>query len=41
MISVGYSWEKIEAEISKCEVRCANCHRKRHAKLRRAWYPIK
>jgi hypothetical protein len=38
MISIGYSWEAIEAEISKCEVRCANCHRKRHAKRRKGWY---
>ncbi len=38
MISDGYSWEVIEAEISKCEVRCANCHRKRHAKRRKEWY---
>lgn len=25
------SWDSVEQEISKCEVRCANCHRRRHA----------
>lgn len=28
MISNKVSWRKIEVEISKCEIRCANCHRK-------------
>jgi hypothetical protein len=25
-------WQSILKEISKCEVRCANCHKRRHAK---------
>lgn len=32
MIRSAYSWEMIFAEIEKCEVRCANCHRRRTAK---------
>jgi hypothetical protein len=27
MIRSALKWERIEQEISKCEVRCANCHR--------------
>jgi len=33
------SWEKIEAEIAKCEVVCANCHAIRSAS--RGWHKRK
>ena len=32
MIRSGYPFERIKAEIRKCEVRCANCHRRKTAK---------
>lgn len=31
MVRMGYSISKIELEISKCDVRCANCHRRKTA----------
>ena len=33
-ISQGYKWTMIELEISKCEVRCANCHIIKHRPVR-------
>ena len=29
MVHACYSWQRIEKELAKCVVRCANCHRKR------------
>jgi hypothetical protein len=37
MITIGYSWSTIAAEIAKCEVRCANCHRIRESKKNNSW----
>jgi hypothetical protein len=27
----GYSWQAVRDEIAKCEIRCANCHRRKTA----------
>lgn len=35
LVSRKYPISTIEAEIAKCDVRCANCHRIRHCKKRR------
>ena len=37
MFRKGYSWDKIEAEIAKCQVLCSNCHRRKTAKENN-WY---
>ena len=32
LVREAYSWGVIETEIAKCEVRCANCHRRKTSK---------
>ncbi len=29
MLSGHYSWESVQKEMKKCEIRCANCHRRK------------
>jgi hypothetical protein len=37
VINQGLSLLKLKEEISKCDVRCANCHRKKTAKESESW----
>ena len=39
-VSDGCSWRTIEAEIAKCVVRCANCHRRRTTR-QFGWYRLR
>lgn len=34
---IHYSWEKLKAEIEKCDILCANCHIKHHAQELDTW----
>jgi hypothetical protein len=38
-IGYGLAWRTIQAEIAKCVVRCANCHRRRTAR-QFGWYRL-
>lgn len=37
MVGAGYCWKTIESEIAKCDLLCANCHRKRTG-IAQGWY---
>ena len=36
-LSWGFNWSTIEAEIAKCEIRCANCHRIKTIEQGKGW----
>lgn len=38
LLTQGRSWLIIEAEMAKCEIRCANCHRKRTSERDGNWW---
>jgi hypothetical protein len=40
LIGLRASWRRIQAEIDKCDVRCANCHRRRTAAQWNWWRHI-
>lgn len=37
MVRSEFSWPRIEAEIAKCQILCANCHRRRTHKQQDTW----
>ena len=37
LVATHVRWERIQAEIEKCDIRCANCHRKRTAEQQQSW----
>ncbi len=38
MVKNGYSWDSIKLELKRCQVLCANCHRRRTSE-QFGWYP--
>ena len=33
MVARDFSWKSIQKEIEKCDIRCANCHKRRTAQM--------
>ena len=36
-VRLGFAWDEVLQEIAKCQILCANCHRKRTAE-QYGWY---
>lgn len=37
MLSGHYSWQSVLNEINKCDIRCANCHRRKTYSEQKSW----
>jgi len=40
LCGAGVSWRRIAAEIAKCDIRCANCHRRKTVRERGWWRSV-
>lgn len=37
MIHIGFQIEKLQEEVEKCDIRCANCHRRKTSREENSW----
>lgn len=40
LIKRGASWETVKDELSQCETRCSNCHRRKTAQRNGKWFKL-